>query len=75
MKSYYREINTFGIYRPIIWMISMIATILTVYFGVTTVIDGALSVGLFISFYIYVGQFFEPIQQISEQFNALQKWF
>ncbi|ABX81603.1 ABC transporter ATP-binding protein [Acholeplasma laidlawii] len=75
MKSYYREINTFGIYRPIIWMISMIATILTVYFGVTTVIDGALSVGLFISFYIYVGQFFEPIQQISEQFNALQNGF
>ena len=53
----------------------MIATILTVYFGVTTVIDGALSVGLFISFYIYVGQFFEPIQQISEQFNALQNGF
>lgn len=75
MKSYYREINTFGIYRPIIWMISMVATILTVYFGVTTVIDGALSVGLFISFYIYVGQFFEPIQQISEQFNALQNGF
>lgn len=74
-KSYYREINTFGIYRPIIWFISMIATILTVYFGVTTVIDGALSVGLFISFYIYVGQFFEPIQQISEQFNALQNGF
>ena len=74
-KSYYREINTFGIYRPIIWLISMIATILTVYFGVTTVIDGALSVGLFISFYIYVGQFFEPIQQISEQFNALQNGF
>jgi len=74
-KSYFREINTFGIYRPTIWLIAMFATILTVYFGVTTVIDGALSVGLFISFYIYVGQFFEPIQQISEQFNALQNGF
>lgn len=71
-KSYFREINSFGIYRPVIWMISMAASILTVYFGVTTVIDGALSIGLFVSFYIYVGQFFEPIQQISEQFNALQ---
>lgn len=71
-KSYFREINTFGIYRPIIWLIAMMATIATVYFGVTTVINGVLSVGLFISFYIYVGQFFEPIQQISEQVNALQ---
>lgn len=74
-KSYFREINTFGIYRPTIWFIAMLATIITVYFGVTTVIEGALSVGLFISFYIYVGQFFEPIQQISEQFNALQNGF
>ncbi|WP_025725365.1 ABC transporter ATP-binding protein [Acholeplasma granularum] len=74
-KSYFTEINTFGIYRPIIWLISMIATILTVYFGVISVVDGALSVGLFVSFYIYVGQFFEPIQQISEQFNALQNGF
>lgn len=74
-KSYFREINTFGIYRPTIWLIAMAATIMTVYFGVTTVIEGGLSVGLFISFYIYVGQFFEPIQQITEQFNALQNGF
>src|SRR5690606_33106412 len=39
------------------------------------VFGGYLSVGLFISFYIYIGQFFEPIQQISEQFNALQHGF
>src|SRR5690554_2058926 len=74
-KSYFREINTFGIYRPTIWLIAMAATIMTVHFGVTTVIEGGLSVGLFISFYIYVGQFFEPIQQITEQFNALQNGF
>lgn len=74
-KSYFREINTFGIYRPTIWLIAMLATIITVYFGVTQVIEGPLTVGLFISFYIYVGQFFEPIQQISEQFNSLQNGF
>lgn len=55
MKSYYREINIFGIYRLIIWMIFMIVIIFIVYFGVIIVIDGVLSVGLFILFYIYVG--------------------
>lgn len=74
-KSYLTEINIFGIYRPIIWLIAMIASILTIYFGVSSVLAGILSPGLFISFYIYVGQFFEPIQQISEQFNGLQNGF
>ena len=53
----------------------MIATLLSVYFGVKSVFTGAITIGLFVSFYVYVGQFFEPIQQIAEQFNALQNGF
>ncbi len=74
-KSYFREIYTFGIYRPVIYLLAMVATILTIYFGVSSIFSGFLSIGLFISFYIYVGQFFEPIQQIAEQFNAMQNGF
>ena len=74
-KSYFKEILVFGIYRPVIYFISMVATISSIYFGAQAVFSGVLSVGLFISFYIYIGQFFEPIQQISEQFNALQNGF
>lgn len=74
-KSYIREINVFGIYRPIIFFLSMVATILSIYFGVNQIFRGAISVGLFVSFYVYIGQFFEPIQQISEQFNSLQNGF
>src|SRR5690606_9732389 len=74
-KSYIKEILVFGIYRPVIYFISMVATITSIYFGAEAVFSNALSVGLFVSFYIYIGQFFEPIQQISEQFNALQNGF
>jgi ATP-binding cassette subfamily B protein len=74
-KSYIREINVFGIYRPTIFFFAMVATLLSVYFGVSSIFSGAISVGLFVSFYVYVGQFFEPIQQIAEQFNALQNGF
>ncbi len=74
-KSYLREINTFGIYRPLIYFLASIATILSVYFGVTSILSGAITAGLFISFYIYIGQFYEPVQQIAEQFNALQNGF
>ncbi len=74
-KSYFREIYTFGIYRPVIYFLAMVATILTLYFGVSSIFDNFLTIGLFVSFYVYVGQFFEPIQQIAEQFNSLQNGF
>jgi len=74
-KSYISEINIFGIYRPTIFLLSMVATILSIYYGVDAIFKGVLTVGLFISFYVYIGQFFEPIQQIAEQFNSLQSGF
>jgi len=74
-KSYLREINVFGVYRPFIFLLAMTSTILAIYFGVDSIFKGTLTIGLFISFYVYIGQFFEPIQQIAEQFNSLQSGF
>jgi len=74
-KSYISEINIFGIYRPVIFLLAMAATILSIYYGVDAIFKGVLTVGLFVSFYVYIGQFFEPIQQIAEQFNSLQSGF
>lgn len=74
-KSYLREINTFAIYRPTLFFLSMIATLLAIYFGVVSILNGSITLGLFVSFYVYVGQFFEPIQQISEQLNTMQSGF
>lgn len=73
-KSYIKEILVFGIYRPVIWCCAMIASMLAIYFGVEAVFDG-LSIGVFFAFYIYVGQLYEPVQQIADQFNNLQSGF
>jgi len=74
-KSYIREINVFGVYRPTIFLLAMASTMLAIYFGVDSIFKGTLTIGLFVSFYVYIGQFFEPIQQIAEQFNSLQSGF
>ncbi|VEU82004.1 ABC transporter ATP-binding protein [Acholeplasma hippikon] len=74
-KSYLKEIIIFGVYRPVIWASAMIASILSVYFGVQAVFAGTLTIGFFFSFYIYVGQLYEPVQQIADQFNNLQSGF
>ena len=67
-----KEMYTFAIFRPFLYFLSMAATVIAIYIGVQSIFNGILSVGLFISFYVYVGQFFEPIQQMSEQLNTLQ---
>jgi len=70
-----KEMYTFAVYRPILYLLSMVATLLAIYFGVVNVLSGVITIGLFVSFYVYIGQFFEPIQQISEQLNTLQSSF
>ncbi len=74
-KSYIREILVFGIFRPVIYGISAVAIVVTLYFGYLDVVAGILATGMLYSFYRYVSELFQPIQQIAEQFNTLQNAF
>lgn len=57
------------------YLLFMIATMIIFYFGGMQVIAGAITVGTLIAFHNYLGRFFEPIQQLAEQFNILQSAF
>jgi ATP-binding cassette subfamily B protein len=74
-NSYLQEILVFGIYRPIVYMMSMVGVVLVLYIGYQEVISGAMLAGTLFTYYMYVGDFFEPIQQLAEQFNTLQNAF
>ncbi|MFH5882212.1 ABC transporter ATP-binding protein [Liberiplasma polymorphum] len=74
-KSFMRELLVFAIYRPTMYLLYMIATIIIFYFGGISVLEGVITVGMLIAFHQYLGRFFEPIQQLAEQFNILQSAF
>lgn len=74
-KSYYKQILTYAIYRPTMYLLYMAATIIVYYQGGLSVIEGVITIGFLISFQSYIGRFFEPIQQLAEQFNILQSAF
>jgi ATP-binding cassette subfamily B protein len=74
-NSYLQEILVFGIYRPIVYLISMAGALLVLYVGYQEVLAGIITAGILYSYYAYVGDFFEPIQQLAEQFNTLQNAF
>ncbi|MEC9484441.1 MAG: ABC transporter ATP-binding protein [Candidatus Izemoplasma sp.] len=71
-RAYYKQITIFGIYRPTMYFLYMLATAIVFYFGSQTVLEGAIKIGVLFAFYQYIGRFFEPIQQLAEQFNILQ---
>jgi len=74
-NSYLQEILVFGIFRPTIYGLSMVGTLIVLYIGYQEVITTAFTAGLLFSYFYYVRDFFEPIQELAEQFNIMQSAF
>lgn len=67
-----REIILFGIFRPIMYFLFNITLCLALGVGGLRVMEGSLSIGVLFAFIQYVALFFNPIQELAEQFNILQ---
>lgn len=71
-RANWREVMTFAIFRPSIYLLSIAATIIVIGTGSSSVLTGALSLGTLFIFISYISSFFEPIQELAEQFGTLQ---
>ena len=68
-KARYKLVLAFGIYRPLITLISVLATAITFWLGV----QFGLTSALIVAFYLYLSRFFNPVQNLADQMNNLQK--
>ncbi len=71
-RANYREMMVFAIFRPSIYMLSVIALVIIIWVGGNSYLSGIISMGTLYIFIQYIGSFFEPIQEIAEQFSTLQ---
>ena len=71
-KANYREMMVFAVFRPSIYMLSVIALIIIIAVGGDEVLRGVISIGTLYTFIQYINSFFEPIQELAEQFGTLQ---
>src|SRR5690606_6008213 len=62
----------FAIFWPTIDIIGNVALGLVIWFGGLRALGGALTLGVLIAFIQFARQFFEPIRNLSDQFNTLQ---
>jgi len=67
-----KQLLLFSFFRPTMYLFYVIAMMITLYFGGSMVIEGAMTIGIMVMFLQYTASFFDPIQQLAEQFNILQ---
>ena len=68
----FREMMIFGIFRPLIYLSSIVATAIILGGGSSQVLTGAISIGTLYMFTQYISQLFQPIQELAEMFTTLQ---
>ena len=71
-QANWREVMIFAIFRPAIYLVSILAMVLVIGNGSSLVLSGSLSIGTLFIFINYISSFFEPIQELAEQFGTLQ---
>ena len=71
-KAHYKEMMVFAIFRPSIYLVSILALIIVIAGGSNGVLNGIISFGTMYIFIQYINSFFEPIQELAEQFSTLQ---
>lgn len=80
-KAKREQIFVFGIFRPLIYMLYISSVLCLFYVGGKGYLDGAkllgqaLDAATIVSFYMYINKFYNPIQNLAEQFNWLQSAF
>ena len=67
-----KQLTVFAMFRPFIYFLSQLALAIVLYRGGYHVIEGTITIGILYIFINYISNFFEPIQDLAEQFSTLQ---
>ena len=71
-KAGFREMMVFAIFRPGIFLLSMVALMIIMVVGGAEVLGGTITIGTLYIFLQYINSFYQPIQELAEQFTSLQ---
>lgn len=71
-KAVMSEVVTFGLFRPVIELLSSFALALLLWFGGRNVLEGTLTFGILFAFVNYISMLFHPINDLAEKYNILQ---
>ncbi len=80
-KSRRYMVLVFALFRPMVYLLYICSVLFLLYLGArgkindVTLLGQKMTSGVIVSFYIYIKNFYTPIQNLAEQFDALQRSF
>ncbi len=75
VKSRHRDVKIFSLYRPFISLLNFVAIGVVFIVGVSEILKGNLDFPAVYAFYMFISRLFNPVQQIADSFNGLQRAF
>ena len=69
-ESNYETVVLNGLYFPAVDVLASVATAIVLGFGGALVVDGSLTIGTLLAFTLYLANFFDPVQQLSQLYNT-----
>jgi ATP-binding cassette subfamily B protein len=72
-RSRLRAQNYIAVYFPFVTFLSEVAQAVVLGVGAVGVAGGSLTPGVLVAFLLYLGQFFAPVQQLSQVFDGYQQ--
>ncbi len=70
--AHVRSVWYYSIFFPVVELISATSIGLLVWFGGVAALQDGLSVGIIVSFILYINMLFRPIRELADKFNTLQ---
>ncbi|HPF42038.1 MAG TPA: ABC transporter ATP-binding protein [Bacillota bacterium] len=74
-RSYLQQTFTFGIYRPLMYLLYVVALMIILWQGSLDTMLQIITFGVLYAFTQYINKFFNPIQDLAEKYDTLQAAF
>ena len=71
-KARMEELTVFMIFRPFMFVLSSVAIVIVLLSGGKGVLNGTVSIGVLMIMLQYTKDFFNPVEELAENFNVLQ---
>ncbi len=69
-EANYETVLLSGVYFPVVDVLASVATAIVLGLGGALVLDGSLTIGTLLAFTLYLSNFFDPVQQLSQLYNT-----
>jgi ABC-type multidrug transport system fused ATPase/permease subunit len=69
-EANYETVVLNGVYFPAVDILSSVATAIVLGVGGWLVVEGDMTIGTLLAFTLYLGNFFDPVQQLSQLYNT-----